>query len=204
MIRPDGGSTPLPGVESRREVIEEARLATRPNAQWVIYLAGPEVFLPNAEEIGEAKLDICRRYGLDAVYPKFDLSRSTRAERGHEVFERCIDMMENCDAVVANMTPFRGVSMDVGTAVEIGYMLARQRRVLGYTNVIADYETRVADDLLAIDSFGFADNPMCEGPVWKSGGFVVRTQVDTVNLYTDLRGFVRCVEQASHLSGANS
>jgi nucleoside 2-deoxyribosyltransferase len=34
-----------------------------------IYLAGPEVFLVNARDIGARKLAICERHGLVGVFP---------------------------------------------------------------------------------------------------------------------------------------
>lgn len=169
--------------------------------QPVAYLAGPEVFLPDAIDIGRTKVAICRARGFDAIFPLVS-SGSTgalAANLGHEIFERCVDMMGRCNLVIANLTPFRGVSMDVGTAVEIGYMFGKGHPVFGYTNVIEDYEARVSDDSLAVESFGFADNLMCEGPIWKSGGSVVRTRVEASERFTDLRGFVASVEQAAAL-----
>ena len=34
-----------------------------------IYLAGPDVFLPDAVEIGRRKAEICARHGLIGLYP---------------------------------------------------------------------------------------------------------------------------------------
>jgi nucleoside 2-deoxyribosyltransferase len=34
-----------------------------------IYLAGPDVFLPDAFAIGQCKQDICRRHGVTGLYP---------------------------------------------------------------------------------------------------------------------------------------
>ena len=34
-----------------------------------IYLAGPEVFLPDALEIGRRKSRICARHGMTGLYP---------------------------------------------------------------------------------------------------------------------------------------
>lgn len=163
-----------------------------------VYLAGPEVFLVNAVELGEAKLRICREHGLDAIFPfAADPEGVDVGEIGHRIFERCVELMDRCDLAIANMTPFRGVSMDVGTAVEMGYMLARGKAVFGYTNVVDDLEHRVTEDGMAIEQFGFVDNLMCEGVVWHSGGTVVRTSVDEKVRLTDLQGFTACVEQAA-------
>ena len=86
--------------------------------------------------------------------------------------------------------------MDVGTAVEVGYMHAQGKPVFGYTNVAADYVARCADDGCDIEAFGFHDNLMCEGPVWRSGGSVVRGDVVPAELWTNLEAFEACVRQA--------
>ena len=41
------------------------------------------------------------------------------------------------------MTPFRGPSIDPGTAYEMGFMRALKRPVLGYRNDPRDYITRI-------------------------------------------------------------
>lgn len=42
-------------------------------------------------------------------------------------------LIKESDAIIANMTPFRGVSMDVGTAYEMGAAAALGKIVVGYT-----------------------------------------------------------------------
>jgi nucleoside 2-deoxyribosyltransferase len=168
----------------------------------VVYLAGPEVFLPNAVEIGAEKISICNHYGLEARFPldpALVADGIEPAELGHRIFERCVEVMDECGVIIANMTPFRGISMDVGTAVEVGYMYGRGCPVFGYTNVATDYFERVRDDGFLVETFGFVDNLMCEGPVWRSGHEVVRTAVTGDRLLTDLTGFERCVELAAAL-----
>ena len=34
-----------------------------------IYLAGPDVFLPNAKEIGGIKKEMCREFGFEGLFP---------------------------------------------------------------------------------------------------------------------------------------
>jgi nucleoside 2-deoxyribosyltransferase len=34
-----------------------------------VYLAGPEVFLPDAVDIGRRKVELCTRHGLIGLYP---------------------------------------------------------------------------------------------------------------------------------------
>src|SRR5579871_2290684 len=99
-----------------------------------IYLAGPDVFLPDAIDVGRRKAEICSRYGLTGLFPldnTVDMSTSgasLRIFRGNEA------MMNEADAIIANLTPFRGPSADPGTVYELGYMAGRGKQCLGYSN----------------------------------------------------------------------
>jgi nucleoside 2-deoxyribosyltransferase len=161
-----------------------------------IYLAGPEVFLPTdvARRIGRDKQDICARHGHVGVYP-FDEKTPDEGDIGHLIFDACVRMMDACDVVVANMTPWRGVSMDVGTAVEIGYMHGKGKPVFGYTNEARSYNDRCPRDGYLVEPFGYHDNLMCDGPVWHSGATVVRAAIAEDALFTDLVAFETCVRQ---------
>ena len=169
-----------------------------------VYLSGPDVFFPNAIEIGQAKKEICARFGLEGVYPldaDFSglLQLSLAADIGYASFSLMVGLMDSCDLVIANMTPFRGPSMDVGTAVEIGYMHGCRKPVFGYTNVVADYAGRVAPDGFTIEPFGLIDNCMVEGPVHETGALVIRHAAPAGEVYTCLDGFTECVRQAARL-----
>jgi nucleoside 2-deoxyribosyltransferase len=169
-----------------------------------VYLAGPDVFFPGAVEIGEAKKRICARYGLEGVYPldaTFEALKDldSPADMGHATFDLMVALMDSCDLVIANLTPFRGPSMDVGTAVEIGYMHGCGKPVFGYTNVSKDYAERVEPDGFFVEPFGLTDNVMVEGPVYRTGAVVVRTDVSPDEIYTSLDGFTECVRQATEI-----
>ncbi len=181
-----------------------------------VYLAGPEVFLPDSEAIGARKIEICRHHGLAGVYPgdtNLDLAGLAPRAAGRRIYGCNRDLMRGCDAVIANMTPFRGPSMDVGTAFELGYLAALGRPVLGYSNSARSFPQRTLayygldpapgdgdpparDPLgLAIENFGMADNLMLEGAILDAGFAVVTRQVDDPEqLYRDLGGFEACVE----------
>lgn len=174
----------------------------------VVYLAGPEVFLSNAAEIGAAKKEICRQHGLAALFPGDTPLAEHDVDNGRLLFRRLVEMMEQSDLIVANMTPFRGVSIDAGTAVEIGFMYARGRPVFGYTNVVQDYAERVAPDGavgapdgMSIEPFGLTDNLMCVAPALESGAVIVQNDVPKGDRFGDLRGFEACVRQAARWGG---
>ncbi len=170
------------------------------------YLAGPDVFFPNAMEVGQAKKDICARFGFEGVYPlDADFSGLPAlpdlAQWGYRSFDLMIELMDSCHLVIANMTPFRGPSMDVGTAIEIGYMHGRGKPVFGYTNVTAHFEERVAPDGFLVEPFGLVDNCMVEGPVHRTGAKLVSANVPADRIYTSLEAFEECVRQAAALMG---
>ena len=61
----------------------------------------------------------------------------------HDIYRVCVAHMERCDVLIADMTPFRGPSMDVGTAFEMGFAKACRMPVFGYSNVLGPYNERV-------------------------------------------------------------
>src|SRR6476659_10126327 len=110
-----------------------------------IYLAGPEVFLPDARAIGAEKCRLAAEAGLEGAFPldsQLDLAHLPPAKQARAISLANEGLMRSCDGIVANLTPFRGVSMDSGTAFEVGFMQALGRPMAGYTNVTPDYAAR--------------------------------------------------------------
>src|ERR1700693_5619678 len=108
-----------------------------------IYLAGPDVFLPDVVEIGRRKAELCAHHGLTGLYPldnPVDLAAkdaSLRIYRGNAAM-----MNEGC-AIIANLTPFRGPGADAGTVYELGFMAGRGKLCFGYSNDPSSYADRV-------------------------------------------------------------
>ena len=44
-------------------------------------------------------------------------------------------VMQDCDAMIVNLTPFRGPIADVGSAYEMGFMRALGRSIFAYSNM---------------------------------------------------------------------
>lgn len=178
-----------------------------------IYLAGPDVFLPNAQAIGAAKCDICRSHGLAGVFPldgTLDLEGLSPAARARRISLANEDLMRSCDAILANLTPFRGAGMDSGTAFEVGFMRALGRPVFGYSNVTTDYAARarqqrtlglLPDDFDApgveVEDFGLAENLMIAVAVSETGPNVFRHASPLAVVNTDLDGFRQAVAAAA-------
>lgn len=116
-----------------------------------VYIAGPDVFFKDALEIGNLKKEICRKYGFEGVYPldllpddlftdKYDLN-----SRAKLIKKACVKGITESNILVANMTPFRGISMDVGTACEIGLADMADLDIYGYSLDERHYIEKVID-----------------------------------------------------------
>ncbi len=169
-----------------------------------LYLAGPDVFLPNPLEVARLKQQICQTYGFTGLFPfdtSLDLANLPPFEQGMAIYRSNIALMDRCQLIVANMTPFRGPSLDVGTAFEMGYMAAQGKPVFGYSNDGRLYAERVAGnagldpDGLSIEAFEMADNLMLEGAIAASNGCLIRAQAAAY--YTSLQAFEAVVKTAA-------
>lgn len=147
------------------------------------YLAGPDVFLPNAVEHARRKVKICARLGFEGQPPLNEdvtsLSGMVEEDVWRSIYRKDVAMMEACDIVIANLTPFRGVSADSGTLVEIGWFLGRGKPIFGYSNTAASFVARcraysaaLPDPVpgLSVEGFGLPDNLMIPGAVLQAGG----------------------------------
>jgi len=177
-----------------------------------IYLAGPDVFLPDAVEIGRRKAAVCARYGLTGLYPLDNAVDPGAAGASLAIFEGNEAMMKAADAIIANLTPFRGPSADAGTVYELGYMAGRGKLCFAYSNDPARYPERVArsfavtrsatghlvdNDGLVVEDFGLADNlMMIHGLDLHGAGLVVPRQ-RPVEIWRDLASFEACVALAA-------
>lgn len=181
-----------------------------------IYLAGPEVFFPNAFEQGAEKKRLCAEAGFEGVYPLDNVIDGAEHLQPQELARRISHgneaLMRSCDLLIANCTPFRSVSMDVGTAFEIGFMQALGRPVLGYSNSTADYASRVRQAAAVasvawdhestaadIEDFGLAENLMIAVAIREAGGEFVTAEVAPARMQSDLSGFRRCLAIARQL-----
>src|SRR3954452_2110624 len=139
-----------------------------------VYLAGRDVFLPDTVDIGRRKVELCARYGLTGLYPLDNKVDLAAADASLQIYCGNEAMMNQADAVIANLTPFRGPGADAGTVYELGNMAARGKLCLGYSNDPSLYAERVArvSELktgagrlidaqgLTVENFGLADNLM--------------------------------------------
>lgn len=103
-----------------------------------IYLAGPDIFMPDALAWAEQARQLCRTYGYESLTP-LDHTE-TVAEK---IFQANIALIRKAQIVVANLDPFRGAEPDSGTAFELGYALALGKRICGYVTRLISVADRV-------------------------------------------------------------
>jgi len=141
------------------------------------YLAGPDVFLPDAVAHAARKVAICARHGLTGLPPLNEDAATTAAdpsETWQTIYAKDIAMMERADIIIANLTPFAGASADAGTLIEVGWFVGRGKPVFGYSNSAAPFEARMRAQLgaghgLGIEGFHLPDNLMIVGAVMSGG-----------------------------------
>ena len=92
-----------------------------------IYLAGPDIFRPDALEWADSARALCRQYGFDPLVPL-----DHHETEPQKIFEANLGLIRKAQIVCANLDPFRGAEPDSGTAFEVGYALALGKKVCGY------------------------------------------------------------------------
>jgi nucleoside 2-deoxyribosyltransferase len=143
-----------------------------------IYLAGPDVFLSDASEIGRQKCAICRQFGFEGLFP-LDQQLGD-APTGTDIFRADIALMREADIGLFNLSPFRGPSADPGTVFELGMMMAMGKRVFGYRNTERLYHQRVQEDGYLIERFGLGDNLMIDCAILEAGGVIAAQTEDAL------------------------
>jgi nucleoside 2-deoxyribosyltransferase len=156
-----------------------------------IYLVGPDLYHPQGLALAEQKKLLCERYGLEGVAPSDFLAGVQFAGKpagAAPIYRERVRVMEGCDGLIADMTPFRGPAMDPATAFAMGVMAARGKPVVGYTRDPATYAERigrlqdeieaplvrlgpklVTPDGTAVEDFGVADAVMVAGAALAGG-----------------------------------
>lgn len=126
---------------------DPARPRPHPRLRPRIYLAGPDVFLPDHESIFGALRAHCARLGLDGIAPT-DAPLALQAaasddDRAQAIYEGNAALIRGADGVIANLVSFRGQEPDSGTVFEVGYAVALGKPVVGYGVPQGAYADRV-------------------------------------------------------------
>ena len=209
-------NTRPPYRSSDRKVSVFPKQGRKAHARRRIYLAGPEVFLADAADLGQSKKDLCAEFGFEGLFPLDNEMKPIVSNDRIDalIYRSNIAMMHDAHIGIFNLTPFRGVSADAGTIFELGLMVGYGKRVFGYTNDPDGlFERYQRADLVAYDpvrkdwrdsarmrveNFGNADNLMIDRSLIDSSGHaIVRHRAASNERFLDLTAFRECLRLAA-------
>ena len=138
-----------------------------------VYLAGPEVFYPDARAHGRRMQAVCREAGFSGLFPLDAEIPALPHGQSLAIYAANRALIERADAVVANLRDFRGFEPDSGTVWEVSHALARGKPVVGYCPTAATIVQRVQgsphgklfDAQCAVEDFGLPLNLMLGVPL---------------------------------------
>lgn len=155
-----------------------------------IYLAGPDVFRNEAIKYLNGLKLLSKKHGHIGLAPLDNTIQIPEEmlfsqEHGTEIFQANVELIEECDVIIANIEPFRGAGVDDGTAWEIGYGYAKGKKIYGYSE-FSDMSLSEITELMfdikkqskfsIIESFGKnTANLMIVDSIRKSGGNIFKT-----------------------------
>ncbi|MDP3779282.1 MAG: nucleoside 2-deoxyribosyltransferase [bacterium] len=131
-----------------------------------LYLAGPEVFLPNAVEYAEVQRELCRQYGFVGLHPMDNNIQGMDSTYGTatRIYRGDVAQVRKCDIVIANCNPFRGLLIDDGTSYELGFCNGLGKPSYGYIRDGRSYNQRAMD-------IGVAAHDPAEGMLTDDQGY---------------------------------
>jgi nucleoside 2-deoxyribosyltransferase len=168
-----------------------------------LYLAGPDVFFNDTAAHYASKRKLCQNLGFTALTPLDSDPQNWQhlpvAEQARSIYQANITLMQQADVILANLTPWQGVSADVGTVFELGFMRAQGKPCFAYSNDGRDLSARMAtlpDLQMNLEAFGLTDNLMLDMAITQSGGVFLRGTLlpDAADYYSSLETFGKTLE----------
>lgn len=149
-----------------------------------VYLAGPDVFFPDPKAVGSRLERICADAGLRGVFPAdpeaMDMIAQAATKMSSEEVAQLIftldrQKIDECDAVLANLTPFRGCESDPGTTWEMGYAIGQGKPVWAYSEDQRPYHEKVKE-------WNGCDLVQRDGSTWDRNNMMVDMLGQNANL----------------------
>lgn len=92
-----------------------------------VYIAGPQIFMPDFAAYKANIEAACLAKGLAAVFPADNPSLTAA-----QIAKANLSIIDSCCAIFANLIPFRGLEPDSGTVFELSYALAKGKLASAY------------------------------------------------------------------------
>ena len=126
-----------------------------------VYIAGPMCFRTDYKDLYNEIRVACESADLTALIPTDNVLESSV-----HIFQNNIQMINDCDFVIANLSNYIGKESDSGTCVEIGYAFAKGKTIFGYyeEEYPREYKDAVGCDMIpnncVVEDFGLSHNLM--------------------------------------------
>jgi nucleoside 2-deoxyribosyltransferase len=156
-----------------------------------IYVAGQDVFRANAVEYLRNLQKLGEQYGFEILTP-FDTDTSActnKEELPYWIGDGNFETIDKSDIIVANLNSFRGVCVDDGTSVEIGYGYKAGKMICGYCSDPTTLKQKVLNNLFneatwmdfpVIEDFDLRFNLMIHTAIKNSGGVIGSSFEDVI------------------------
>jgi len=103
-----------------------------------VFLAGPDPWFPDPVDHRRRREALCVEAGFRAITPNLGaaLDEAQRTEvEARILYADALAALRGADALIANLTPWRGPSCDPGTAFMAGFAAALGKPVFAYLNI---------------------------------------------------------------------
>jgi nucleoside 2-deoxyribosyltransferase len=169
-----------------------------------VYLAGPDVFYPDALSRGERMKEALAARGMAGLFPLDDAidpgGYGDMKQYALAIAAACEAQIRKADLGIFNIQPWRGPEADDGTAYELGFMAALGKPVVLHTNDQRPFAERIVADVyrgevyrdsalrrgtkdgMMIEEFGLADNLMLIGAAARSACLVLGERIDPATI----------------------
>lgn len=127
-----------------------------------IYIAGPAVFNPDfgASYYNRVKALLEPHH----VVPLIPIESDADVKNALDIRNKNIAMIEKCDAIIADLSPFRSLEPDAGTAFEVGYAAALKKILLPFStdcrHMVEKYNGKKDGTGLTVEDFNLPFNLM--------------------------------------------
>jgi|TARA_Y100001001_G_scaffold111370_1_gene108996 nucleoside 2-deoxyribosyltransferase len=132
-----------------------------------VYLAGFDVFYPDALARGDYLKALCATHGLEGLYPLDATLPEGLSDPAGWICQANLDSLRRADAVLANLGHFRGNEPDSGTVFEVGFACALGKPVWAYfpdqqpmIEQLPRDEQGLCPDGFVVENFGLPRNLM--------------------------------------------
>jgi nucleoside 2-deoxyribosyltransferase len=165
-----------------------------------VYLAGPDVFYPDALLRGTRMKEALAARGMAGLFPLDDAidpgGYGDIKQYALAIAASCEAQIHRADLGIFNIEPWRGPETDDGTAYELGFMTALGKPVVLHTNDMRPFTERIVADVyrgevyrdgavrrgtkdgMTIEEFGLADNLMLIAAAARSARLVMGERLD--------------------------